>query len=1018
MAITKSGWDAVRRSADQYARVAPEIKRIEADISLFRQGRKQLVDISPNRARVTARLQRETAMLRGAPMPAQLALERSLGRPDYQDACVLQRIVGYSHSVGRIMLAGGEYATGWLVGEGLLITNHHVFPNREAAQGAFVTMGYERTEDSQPQAGENFALQPDEFFLTPQETQPDAAYAGLDFTVVAVAPTSLLGKPLTTYRHVTLDGGLGKVIEGENCLVIQHPGGDFKKVVLRDIRLLKITDQPGADQYLFYESDTEPGSSGSMVVALGTGEIVALHNASVPRRDANGNYLKKDGSVYQPGESDELIDWIANQGVRVSKVMEALQTLPPQSGTAERQHALLEGLNRKKTPFSPGLPPTEMRLPEPVQPATTMLPEVQPAAAALPTPALAAVVDGDQLATTSPPPVAAGQSGRYVLRLGAGSATAAYTQQALLQQFPQGQLQPLLPEADQSALASYFVLTLPAAAADPWTVAAQLETIDGVLEAEPDLPQRTTSGLAGQDPAAAPRLTESGFLGLWSDGRSEWNEPDFLRRWAGSGYLAGLDPHVPAQLLQIREWNRRATGFDQLGAQHLDAAAVAALSDLRLAQFDTGYSDHSKLAGGYDLTADYDLVDDDDDARDEMTGGFLKFPGHGTRTGSLLVGVPDATAINNGHDGNEGFLRAGPQAAAQVRLTPFRIAKSVILIDRVSELVRGVHRAVDSGYPVLTMSMGTLGSSALDAVARYAYERGAIWCCAAGNQVRFVVAPGKYPGVICVAASNPDDGPWSGSCRGPEVDVTAPGEDIYVPILTEDDDEDMAYGSGTSYATPHVAAAALLWLARHQKTLAYPEPWQRVEAFRYCLRTTVRLAAELPTNRFGAGILQVDKLLLAPLPDVAQLRHAYTNAQLSPQERGAGERPPLAMRELAYKTWQQVLGTVPVAVAGPATPNARELLSATAASGFSLSPMAQAAARILAQQAAGPLGRPHLQESLAAPTAGPYEQLRAVHQLQAVPKPAYAPPAAPIAQPPAPARTTPPRPRAAAKKRK
>ncbi len=958
----------MRRSADHYAQFATEIERIEGDIDLFRQGLKLLTDISPDPERVQARLERERDMLRGAPQPPRQALERSMGQPDYQDACVLQRIVGYSRCVGRIVLAGGEFGTGWLVGEGLLITNHHVLPNRAAAAGAHVTMGYERTEDSQPQPGETFRLLPEEFFLTPRETQPDDPYEELDFTVVAVEPASQLGKPLTTYRHVTLDGGLGKIIEGENCLVIQHPNGDFKKVVLRDIRLLKVTDQPGADQHLFYESDTEPGSSGSMVVALGTGEIIALHNAGVPRRDARGNYLKKDGSLYQPGDRDESIDWVANQGVRVSKIVEALGLLPPQAGPETRRQALLGGLLRKNTPLNPA----------PLPPATDA-----------PLPAPAAV---------GPPAPAGSPRVPYLLRLATGRVAAEYARQAVLSHFPAGQLRSLVPEESRSALAGYVVLDLPAGG-DPWAVAAQLETIDGVMEAEPDLPQRTTSGLAGQDLAAAPRATEGGFLGIWEDGRSKWNEEKFLRHWAGSVHLRGLDSNVSADLQQIRGWNRRATGFDRLTAQHLDAAAVAALSDLRIGQFDTGYSDHSKLHGGYDLTADYDLVGDDADARDELDSGVLKAPGHGTRTGSVLVGVAAAAGIGNGHDGNAGFLRTAPQGAAGVLLTPFRVAKSVILIDRVSELVRGVHMAVDSGYPVLTMSMGTLGNSALEAVARYAYERGTIWCCAAGNEVRFVIAPGKYPGVICVAASNANDGPWDGSCRGPEVDITAPGEDVYVPILTDDDDEDMAYGSGTSYATPHVAAAALLWLARHQHALAYPEPWQRVEAFRFCLTTTARPASQLPKDRYGAGILQVDALLLAPLPAVDQLRHAYAESRRPGIERGPAEREPLALRELTYKTWQQVLGAAPVA--GTTGPGAREL------QGFSagLSPHAQVAARVLESQSSL-TGRPLARESTAAPAANAYERLRALQALQTRSKPTYTAP--PVAPPPAGPPSSPP----------
>ncbi|SMB93383.1 peptidase S8 and S53 subtilisin kexin sedolisin [Hymenobacter roseosalivarius DSM 11622] len=958
MAISRLEWAATRQAASDYTRFAKEIEHIEQGINLFKQGLKDLTTISPNPQRVQARLRREATRLTGAPIPPSLALERAMGRPDFQDACVLQRIVACSRCVGRIILAGGEYGTGWLVGDGLLITNHHVLPNREVAATAYVTMGYERTEDSQPQAGETFRLRPDQFFLTPTETGFDESYDGLDFTVVAVEPRSDTGKELAVYRHVRLDGGLGKIIEGENCLVIQHPGGDFKKVVLRDIRLLMVTDAPGADQHVFYESDTLPGSSGGMVIALGTGEIFALHNASVPRRDAQGNYLKKDGTVYQAGESDELIDWIANQGVRVSKIMEALRTLPVPAAMEEKRQRLLQGLIRPA--------PTLVE-----QPSDKLL-NTKPDDFPEPLPA------GGLFA----PQPAAGPGTRYVLKLTTGVVARDYALQTLQRRFPGGTVVPLVPGDDRSALSSFVLFDLPASS-DPWVTAAQLESIDGVEEAEPDLPQRTTEGGPEFAPIASPQLTESGLFELWEDGRSEWDEPRFLRQWRDSAHVRKLNPSVAKDLAAIRQWTRRATGFDRLTTRHLDAAALAALADLRIAQFDTGYTNHTKLWGGYDLTADYDLVANDDDAHDELQGGFMKAPGHGTRTASVLVGNPAAQSLN-GHDGNLGLLRGLPKAADKpaVLLTPFRIAKSVILVDRISELVRGVHRAVDAGFPVLTMSMGTLGNRVLAEVARYAYDRGSIWCCAAGNQVKFVVAPGKYPGVICVAASNPDDGPWSGSCRGLEVDITAPGEDVYVPILNDDNEEDMAYGSGTSYATPHVAAAALLWLARHQTALNYPEPWQRVEAFRYCLARSARPVPQLRPDKFGPGILQVDKLLEVALPTADQLRYAYPDGR--GQERGPSDRQPLAMRELVYKDWQQVLAAT--TRPGIAAAVGHERMGAALA----LSEPAQEFARTLAAHTSLPQ-QVVIQESTGGypPAIGAYARLRVLQQLQARAKPAY-----------------------------
>ena len=122
-------------------------------------------------------------------------------------------------------------------------------------------------------------------------------------------------------------------------------------------------------------------------------------------------------------------------------------------------------------------------------------------------------------------------------------------------------------------------------------------------------------------------------------------------------------------------------------------------------------------------------------------------------------------------------------------------------------------------------------------LAKLAYDRGVIWCCAAGNEIKAVVAPAVFPGTIAVAASNPLDEPWKGSSRGDSVDITAPGQDVYIPIWNKNKEEDFSYGNGTSYSAPHVAAAAAYWLAKHHDALRAPEyaGWKRAEAFRQAL---------------------------------------------------------------------------------------------------------------------------------------------------------------------------------------
>jgi hypothetical protein len=63
--------------------------------------------------------------------------------------------------------------------------------------------------------------------------------------------------------------------------------------------------------------------------------VVALHHSGVPRTDAKGNWLKPDGTRWQPQDGEAAVQWIANEGVRVSVLLTDLHTQP--RTTAERQ---------------------------------------------------------------------------------------------------------------------------------------------------------------------------------------------------------------------------------------------------------------------------------------------------------------------------------------------------------------------------------------------------------------------------------------------------------------------------------------------------------------------------------------------------------------------------------------------------------------------------------------------------------------------------------------------------------
>ena len=128
----------------------------------------------------------------------------------------------------------------------------------------------------------SFALEPGAFFAT------DAA---LDFTVVAVAAASG-GRSLGEYGWNPLIEAEGKVILHELVNIVQHPNGEPKQLAARQNRLVDLVED-----FLHYETDTAPGSSGSPVFN-DQWEVVGLHHAGVPRRDAEGRILARTGEPW------------------------------------------------------------------------------------------------------------------------------------------------------------------------------------------------------------------------------------------------------------------------------------------------------------------------------------------------------------------------------------------------------------------------------------------------------------------------------------------------------------------------------------------------------------------------------------------------------------------------------------------------------------------------------------------------------------------------------------------------
>jgi endonuclease G, mitochondrial len=240
-----------------------------------------------------------------------LALERIINLSnELQSWTFLPRGVRAANPVARISSVsdGRELplGTGSLVSPRLLMTNNHVLPTAEAAAGVVVEFAAELDVDNHPQVSARYQLDPATFFVTDDH---------LDVSLVLVAPDAEGKSAGERFGFNQLVRETGKIVTGEAVNVIGHPSGRLKEIAIRENHVDLVLDD-----FLHYSTDTEPGNSGSPVFN-DQWEVVALHHAGVSKQDDQGRVLRKDGKLWQNGDGDDAIDWIANEGVRVSSIV-------------------------------------------------------------------------------------------------------------------------------------------------------------------------------------------------------------------------------------------------------------------------------------------------------------------------------------------------------------------------------------------------------------------------------------------------------------------------------------------------------------------------------------------------------------------------------------------------------------------------------------------------------------------------------------------------------------------------
>ncbi|HEX2221064.1 MAG TPA: S8 family serine peptidase [Candidatus Limnocylindria bacterium] len=389
------------------------------------------------------------------------------------------------------------------------------------------------------------------------------------------------------------------------------------------------------------------------------------------------------------------------------------------------------------------------------------------------------------------------------------------------------------PDPDKPELMRWFVVAGPLSLAEnlahgqaAWEAAHRLQRT-GAYEIEPQVPKSTYAPVR-----ASPRAR------------------------------AAAQPHLPGS--SSKTWALEKARVLQAWQLPPRPGGQADGSGVVVGHPDTGYSRHPELyPASLDLDLDRDVVDADDDAQDPMRQGTV---GHGTATGCVIAG-----------------RRAGQLAgvAPGATLRPIRAIIDVVVVFG-GDVALAIDYARRTGSHVISMSLGGLFLGGVRDAVNAAVEDGCIVMAAAGNVWPWVVEPANYPSCIAVAATNANDQKWVDSASGHQVAVSAPGESVWTAVW-RGGTADVERRSGTSYAVAHVAGIAALWLAHHgAETIRKRYGSGTSAAFRRLLTSTARTPTGWNSRSMGAGIVNAEALLSAPLPAARGLAPRRAPRRLQP----------------------------------------------------------------------------------------------------------------------------------------
>ena len=316
---------------------------------------------------------------------------------------------------------------------------------------------------------------------------------------------------------------------------------------------------------------------------------------------------------------------------------------------------------------------------------------------------------------------------------------------------------------------------------------------------------------------------------------------------------------------------------------------------IRIAHLDTGYDPGHKTfpKDNIEMNLQKNYVENNNSAIDIGSEGWLKQPGHGAGTLSILAGNKIKLSDYN-YDDYLGIHKG-------IKIVPIRMSKSVILwknkafIDAMNYVI-SLYDNPATRCHIVTMSMGGLPLKAWAEVVNRAYEKGIFVVTAAGNNFgrltpNKVIYPARFNRVIAACGVTFDYSPYYKHISLPGIDnmqgnfgprkIMRTAVAAFTPnvpwAIRGSIDKVSIQGAGTSSATPQIASAAALYYQKHFDELeALSKPWMKVEAIRQALVKTAEKKIAPDYNNdielyFGNGIIQARKML-EEIPVEAELK--------------------------------------------------------------------------------------------------------------------------------------------------